>query len=177
MTHGRPAGWLVSKAPVGRADLGAWRGSFLLTLPKSRAIGHRCACLPLGLRKWREGHLGTAGGLEIPRGSIAPEASPNPSCPGFLLQRGKVRSLATVRQVERPPWSQPLPSKPLALRRLQHLCGNLEVAPGGWHRLTGLFPQAWPSRTTRWLLSGLSYPPDLPSATPWALGYQAHVQA
>lgn len=82
------------KASVGR--------SFLLTLPESRAISHCCACLPLGLRKWMEGHLGTAGGLEIPRGFRHPG-----SIPQSVMSRlpaapvGKVKLIATVRQVER----------------------------------------------------------------------------
>lgn len=74
----------------------------MLTLPESRAISHCCACLPLGLRKWMEGHLGTDGSLEIPRGFRHPGSSPQSIMPRLpAAPVGKVRLLATVRQVER----------------------------------------------------------------------------
>lgn len=49
-----------------------------------------------------EGHLGTAGGLEIPRGFHHPGSIPQSVMPRLLAASvGKVRLLATVRQVER----------------------------------------------------------------------------
>lgn len=49
-----------------------------------------------------EGHLGTDGGLEIPRGFRHPGSSPQSIMPRLpAAPVGKVRLLATVRQVER----------------------------------------------------------------------------
>lgn len=90
-----PAGWLLlsegHSGPCGGIHLRSWYG-FLLTPPKSKAISHYPACLPLGLRKWMEGHLGTPEGLEIPTGSCHPGSSPQSSVPRLPATIGGVRS-------------------------------------------------------------------------------------
>lgn len=163
---------LLSKAPVGRAYSGGWCGSFLLTLPESRAVSHCCACLPLGLRKWMEGHLGTSGGPEIPRDSRHPKHPPIHNAQVSCGNKGTVRLLATVRQVRR--------AVPFIATVLQTLYTSLSSTlwepgggPWGMGQPEGPLPEslAWPGRITYWLLSSISYSPDPPSSTPWTLGY------
>lgn len=74
-----------------RIHLGSWYGWFLFTPPKSKAISYYPVGLPLGLRKWMEGHLGTPEGLEIPTGSRHPGRSHQSSVPRLPATMG-VRS-------------------------------------------------------------------------------------
>lgn len=139
----------------------------LLCPTRKQGFSHCCACLPLGLRKWTEGHLGTSGGPEIPRGSHHPRNIPQSIMPG-LPAATRVRS-----GEEGCPIHSDYPPDPLPC-----LVINTVWEPGGgpWGMVQpeGPLPEslAWPDRITHWLLSSISYSPDPPLSTPWTLGYQ-----
>lgn len=157
---------------VRREHLGSWCGWLFLAPPKSKAISPCPAGLPLGLRKWMQGHLGTPEGLEIPAGSHHPGSSPQstvPRLPAIAEGRGQVGShreggwRGLSREQHGSPDPLPSSTRPAS-------------GPGGgsvgWRSLPGSSCKPGPGGAwehPHWLLRFLpssSHSPDLPSPMP-----------